>query len=454
VVAFPPEAPPAELLSRPTGHVYSLFLIRCSITCVTSTCTSYRGVALFLALWASLTPGLASPCAETIRLWLLRVGLYLLRRPTPVCSAWALLIDLTIQLGQHKCLVVLGVALPELRGPACALDHHSVHVLAVQVLTRCTGEVIHEQLECVARRVGVPKQIVSDHGSDVERGVGLFQAEHPEVVATYDVTHQLACRLKAELEPDERWQEFVRGCQQTRQQLQQTAGSFLLPPAWRTKARYLNLAGHLRWGADLLPLLDGAGQEALAEQLGCSVAAGQQWLEDKVGWLRGFRREIGSWGYLQQVVLQTEEVIKTGGLSSSSVGEVRRRLLPKACPDARGERFRRDVLAAVAEQAKAIPKGQRYVGSTDVLESLFGKYKEVAARSPLSEVGASVLALPVFTAELTPELVKQALEQVSVSDVQEWLEREIGVSARQKKQAVMAAAGEELAEGKGDTKVA
>ena len=56
-----------------------------------------------------------------------------------------------------------------------------------------------------------------------------------------------------------------------------------------------------------------------------------------------------------------------------------------------------------------------------MLESLFGKYKEVAARSPVSEVGASVLALPVFTAELTPELVKQALEQVSVSDVQEWL---------------------------------
>jgi hypothetical protein len=129
------------------------------------------------------------------------------------------------------------------------------------------------------------KQIVSDHGSDVERGVGLFQAKHPEVVDSYDVTQQLACRLKAELEPDVRWQEFVQRCQQTRQQLQQTAGSFLLPPAWRTKARYLNLAGHLRWGADLLPLLDGTGQEALAEQLGCSVVAGQQWLKEKLGWL-------------------------------------------------------------------------------------------------------------------------------------------------------------------------
>jgi hypothetical protein len=154
------------------------------------------------------------------------------------------------------------------------------------------------------------------------------------------------------------------------------------------------------------------------------------------------------------VVLQTEEVIKTEGLSSSSVGEVRRRLLGKGCPDRRGERFRRDVLAAVAEQAKAIPKGKRYVGSTDVLESLFGKYKEVAERSPIPEVGASVLALPVFTAELTPELVKQALEQVSVSDVEEWLEREIGASARQKKQAVVAAADEELTENEHDTKVA
>jgi hypothetical protein len=317
--------------------------------------TSYRGAALFLALWTSLLPGGVSPCAETIRLWLLRVGLYLLQRPVPLCSAWALLVDLTIQLGQHKCLVILGVSLPEFSRSRCALDHHSVHVLAVQVLTHSTGEVIAEQLEHVATRVGVPQQVVSDHGSDVQRGIGLFQDKHPEVVASYDVTHQLASLLKAELEPDARWHEFIQHCQQTRQQVQQTAGSLLMPPAWRTKARYLNLASHLNWAQDVLALLQGAGQEALAEQLDCSVPAGQQWLSAKLGWLRDFRTEIGSWCYLEKVVEETEEVIKAQGLSRSSVREVRRRLCGAGGADLRGQRFRRCVLAAVAAEAAKEP---------------------------------------------------------------------------------------------------
>jgi len=37
--------------------------------------------------------------------------------------------------------------------------------------------------------------------------------------------------------------------------LQQTAGSFLQPPAWRSKARFLNLESHLKWANEMLVLL-------------------------------------------------------------------------------------------------------------------------------------------------------------------------------------------------------
>jgi len=46
--------------------------------------------------------------------------------------------------------------------------------------------------------------------------------KNPEVIDTYDVTHQMALILKQELEKDEKYQSFVKKCHQCRQEIQQT----------------------------------------------------------------------------------------------------------------------------------------------------------------------------------------------------------------------------------------
>src|SRR5215470_2935693 len=136
--------------------------------------------------------------------------------------------------------------------------------------------------------------------------------DHEHVVETYDVTHGLAILLKNQLEPEQRWASFVKACQSTRQQLQQTAGSFLQPPAWRSKARFLNLESHLVWANDMLAVLAGDGAANLAEHLGRSEAETKQWLEEKLGWLREYENEVRVWSYFQKVVKEAEEEIKRG----------------------------------------------------------------------------------------------------------------------------------------------
>ena len=118
------------------GHVYPLLLVRLALTWACEAHTSYRGIALIFASLRGVVAAVG-PCAETIRLWLLRVGLFLLRRPLPRCLDWVFLVDLTIQLGTHKCLVILGVPLSQLRRTGYSPDHHDVHVLSLHVLTRC-----------------------------------------------------------------------------------------------------------------------------------------------------------------------------------------------------------------------------------------------------------------------------------------------------------------------------
>ena len=425
------------------GHVYPLLLVRLALTWACETRTSYRGIALIFASLRGVVAAIG-PCAETIRLWLLRVGLFLLRRPLPRCSDWVFLVDLTIQLGTHKCLVILGVPLSQLRRLGYSPDHHDVHVLSLQVLTRCTGPIVSGHLSTVSQRVGVPVQIVSDHGGDVLAGIRSFQQKnrhHGHVVETWDITHGLAILLKNQLEPDPRWASFVKACQSTRQQLQQTVGSFLQPPAWRSKARFLNLESHLSWANDMLVLLCGGSEGTLAQQLGRSEAESKQWLEEKLGWLRGYAGEVKVWSYFQRVVKHAEEEIKRAGLSRTSWRKIKRRLVGESRRIGKERTFRRQVLAFVQKEGAKIPLRQQYLGSSDVLESLFGKYKDLAEQAPSREITANVLTIPLLVTPLTPELLRQALETIREQDVEQWLEEHLGPPPQKKKRVVLTAAG-------------
>lgn len=428
-----------EDLSRAKGHLYPLLLIRLALNWVTDAHTSYRGVALIFTSLQGVVAA-AGPCAETIRLWLLRVGLFLLRRPMPRCSDWVFLLDLTIQLGQHKCLVILGIRLSGLRQNGYNPSHHDVHVLALHVLTRCSGKTVAKHLAAISKRVGVPAQIVSDHGSDVRRGIGLFRRKqrYPErIVETYDVTHGLAIVLKNQLEPDPRWGSFVKACQSTRQQLQQTAGSFLQPPAWRSKSRFLNLERHLIWANEMMALLHGGGEATLAEHLGRRETESTEWLEEKMGWLRGYGNEVRVWSYYQKVVKEAQEDIKREGLSRTSWLRIKNRLAGGKKLGAKEKEFRREVLSFVRKEGAKVPARQRYLGSTDVLESIFGKYKDLAEKAPCREITANVLMIPLLVTPLTAGILREGLETVRGDEVEQWLDEHLGASSQQKKQAVL-----------------
>jgi hypothetical protein len=420
------------------GHVYPLLLVRLALTWVCDAHSSYRAAALIFSTLNGL--GIAvGPCAETIRLWLLRVGLFLLRRPLPLYTDWVYLLDLTIQLGQHKCLVILGISLAQFRGNGGRLQHHDVHILSVQVLTHTTAKTIARHLNEVCQRTGVPLQIVSDHGSDVWAGIRLFRADHAEVIEIYDITHGLGLLLEHHLKPDARWDGFVKDCQRTRQQLQQTTGSFLQPPAWRQKSRYLNLGTHLTWANDMLLLLGAKADEALAKHLGFSVEQSRIWLEEKLAWLRGYQEDVRQWSYCQTVVKCVEEEIKQEGLRQGSWRRIRQHLQPVKPVSQREKQFRQETLKLVRDEGAKVPARQCYVGSNDVLESLFGKYKELAEHGPCREITANVLMIPLFATALTAELLRQALESVHEQDVQLWVEDHLESSLQKKKRIVLAA---------------
>jgi hypothetical protein len=372
------------------------------------------------------------PCPQTVRTWLLRLGLFLLRRAVPKRSDWVWILDHTIRIGQHKCLLILGVSLQRFRNLPGALDHRDVVVLDLQVTTSCTGEYVAERFETLAERVGEPRQIVCDHGADLAKGVRLFQADHPEVIDTYDVTHQLACLVKRVLHTDEQWAEFLRRCTACLFSLQQSAGAFLLPATARTRSRYLNVGPPIAWAQRMVTLLESPDLTEIAVLLKKDEVQTRSFLEEKVGWLRAFHEDVEHYHRLLEVVESTEREVKTHGLRAMTAERVWEQLPPAVLEDARLAGFLAEVRSYLEREGGKLPDAERWLGTSDVIESLFGKYKWLGEKAPYAEVGANVLTLPVMTVDLTSELIREALATVSGKDVREWVAANIGRSTLSK----------------------
>src|SRR3954453_19592262 len=178
----------------------------------------------------------------------------------------------------------------------------------------------------------------------------------------------------------------------------------------------------------MLVLLQGADVATLAEQLGVGEAEAAPWLEEKLGWLREYACEVRAWSYFQEVVTVAEDEIKAGGLSRTSWRRVKDRLEGERRPVGPERAFRDQVLSFVREEGAKVPARQKYLGSSDVLESLFGKYKDLAAHAPCREITANVLMIPLLVTSLTADLLREALESVRAQDVEEWLEEHLGPS--------------------------
>ena len=111
-----------------------------------------------------------SPHYSSIRNWVARIGLYELSREKEKRDDWIFIVDLTLELGQEKAMVIYGISeqswqdnvLAEKRG----LKHTDGEILGIEITESATGEWVQNTLENLTQTVGIPRQIVTDRGSN------------------------------------------------------------------------------------------------------------------------------------------------------------------------------------------------------------------------------------------------------------------------------------------------
>lgn len=396
---------------------------------------SYRGVATTMKI-LSRSYFTESPRYNSIRNWVGRIGLYELSRKKEKRDDWIFIMDLTLELGQEKAMVIYGISeklwqetvLPQRRG----LKHTDGEILGIEVTKSATGEWIQNILENLTQTVGIPRQIVTDKGSNLKKGIKLYQENNQEVISTYDVTHALANLLKKELVCSESYQNFITDCHRCKQQLKQTELGFLVPPSQRSQCRYFNAERLVDWATDLLncPL-------NIFEQLLGFIERDkvEKRLKDKFIWLDKYQPDIPLWATMIQMTRTLEKQLKVLGLNQESITQFSENISHLIIPTSL-QTFYQRILNYLKGEMEKIQDDRTILATSDVLESIFGKYKRFSQRCPLKDFRQTLLTIPLSTMNLTSNVIKKALETVRCCDLSEWINEIFGQSMLSKRKAV------------------
>jgi hypothetical protein len=375
--------------------------------------SSLRGAAAAMLLF--VRQGFASfgvPCVSTIRSWLLRVGHYALSRPLDRTRPWLWLTDHTIQIGTLKILVILGCPMDQIPFGRRALQLSDLQLVALVPMEKSNGALVEAELEQAVQRTGPPCQIVSDQGSDLRKGIAEFQNGYPRTAYVPDMAHYGANLLEHAWDDQPRWQQFIKGLQDTSAKLRQTKSAYLRAPRLRCKARFMNVDVQLRFAQRVLKHLDGEAPHAKAVE--------------SYNWLKEYRDDLAVWLREHGLVQTTIALVRVEGLHAQT-----QLLLDKAW----GEIGSRDSTVRIAERLRAYvttyqPQGQdeRFVASTEILESSFGKLKRIEGQQSQDGLTALVLVLGAMVGTCTEADLEEALEATPQKKVDNWVDRVLGRS--------------------------
>jgi hypothetical protein len=369
----------------------------------------------------------ASPSWSSGRLWLFRVGYYKLTRAKEKASDWVWVVDHTIQSGDMKCLAVLGVRLSDLaEGRNKPLSHEDVEPIALYPVRQSNGSIVYKQLDECIEKTGIPRQIVGDRGSDLRAGVEQFVENHPEIAYVYDVKHFTASILEDAFKSDLMWVEFTKWASETRGFLHQTPLSYLEPPNQRAKSRYMNMDILVQWGSKVLQFMDHLQQRGISDSDRAAITS-------KLGWIEQFRQDIAEWHVILELVEKTEDFVRTRGLFLGSDKQLRPILRTPPNATERTIRLRWQLIEYVLDESLKAQPGERLLGSSEVLESVFGKFKYLQGEHTRGPLTGFVLAIAAMVSTTTQQVVRQALETVSSRQVREWVREKFGKSPRLKR---------------------
>ncbi len=247
------------------------------------------------------------PSFDSIRTWSCRVGGAQLKSLERDGQKWIWMADHSNQIGQEKLLQIIGIRMNDLPPIGQTLPREKMVVLATVPGTRWTRDDVRREDRALAERIGPPVSLLTDGAVELIESADALEIEGTTPVVLRDFKHFAANVFEKLIGQDARFQEFLSQLGRTRSAIQQTELSHFTPPPQKPKSRFMNLGPTLRWGQMVASHLGHPHSQSRA-----NITAKR--MNDKLGWVRGFRDDLAAWNRCQQVLQTSLHFINRHGV--------------------------------------------------------------------------------------------------------------------------------------------
>ena len=363
------------------------------------------------------------PSHTVIRDWILQVGYYKIMT-IKKAKDWIGIIDLSIQVGSKKCLLILGVRAATLLNKK-PLTFEDVSVLHIELLEKTSGSIIYEAIKKSEAKVGQYIQFCQDQGSDIGAGARLYiqnvkEKEGRKIILVNDISHKIANLLAIEVEKLG-WSEFASQVSKMKNRLQFTQWAILCPPNQRSKSRYMNLDEIINWSKKIILHIKETEEK-------CSTLQKQFFLEnqylknllEKFGWIKSKESmiyEISELLFIGKIVRQK---IRNQGIHLKTSSELELELQNLSIRTSANQ-FVNNILDFIDKQTKDLEDTRIALGCTEIIESVFGKLKQLMDEDTKDGFTPFVLSIAACVGKLNLEIVQKALSSSSKKQVNNWI---------------------------------
>jgi hypothetical protein len=356
-----------------------------------------------------------APSIETCIQWEMKLGLHKLTRPKETADDWVWIMDHVVNQGMYKCFLVVGVRMSALeKRKDLTLRIDDLEPLGVVPMKVSNGELVTAELEKIVTKTNgrPPLAIIKDQGSDLRCGGKGFCEKYPQVIDIRDVPHKIACIYKTILEYDSDWNRFASECANFKKRMQLTQNAHLSPPNQRSKARYHNIDVLVDWAIKWLPYCD---------------------RYEELNWLKSYEGRLEEWSQLVTAGRTVRDVVRREGISRDCHDVVSNHLVDIAVLP-RAEQFACDILDFLEEEGSKLSEGQRMIGSSEIIESVFGMHKNISGRGP-KPMGRLILSMASRIGEAISEpLIVEAFEKIQETTIDRWLMEAFSKGTRERKE--------------------
>jgi len=383
------------------------------IALVTFAGVSFRAVSkIFVCINLYLNLNIGNPTHTTVLNWIKKQGISNFKeKEFYIREKWVLIVDESIQFGNKKLLLVLAV--PESRcREGRALSYSDLTPLVLKVGASWKSKDITSEIR---RHINL-KQVsycISDGGNNLTHTYRTLKWKYIP-----DINHKFSLIVQSVFEKDPLFVDFTKSLSLLRGQKSMSKIARIVSPNQRIISRFMNLTPLFMWGAKMLVLLD-------KNQLTPEEEAALSFLRPNRAFIFDTCRLLLTMNKIQKLLKNKGYNVETArealsffsGMNGSNVLKIKKQI--------------ENYFADLSSKTK---KGTTICCSSDIIESCFGKYKEIVRGNKTVGISDLCLCIAAMTGSKNLDGTNCAMETVNMRQVKDWKNKNVSKTLFAEKQ--------------------